>query len=418
MKVKKYPMDGYKANLIITNRYTSMFMTFLFEMKYTKKNIYLCDLLAEYMLNTNKFYKTGKSIYNRCNTYYNMNISIDNYHIGTQLFVEVSYTFLDPELVKDDYLNKAIKFASQMLFYPNFGEKLDSKVLKKIKNQMIESKANWLSNPINRGRIEFIKNFAPNSFLSEDLIESKEEYSELLNSFTEEDVMNMHKNILNRHFVGAYLAGNFNKEHLMTVKKYFKFNHVAKLNTNYNDFMPFDNVKDLTISSDSLSESSLIVIYKVVDYSPSKEFTYLSIEKILNYVGMLLHRVLRDEMHLVYSASAYFNIRAAYFRINASISKENMSQTLMGIEKVWDLLKDEKYLEEIIPKIKKDVQLDFYTEDENHNRVFSRMISEDCKWQPKIKKVMDSYANLTVQDIVEAVNSLKKICVFFYRGDK
>jgi len=420
MRIKKIPMNGYEARLYKTKKYTSLYASFVFELEYTKENIYLCDLLAEYMLNTNKVYKTKKEIFKYIRTYYDMYMGINNFNIGKKLFIEVSFSFLDPTLVKDEYLENAIHFAYDNLFKPNFTDgKLDKEILDTCKSKMISAKGIRLKNSDTRASISFARIYLSNTYLTTDLIETKEEYEQLLNSFSDKDIIDMHKLLINNCFVGCNLMGNYRDSDIDLIKKLFVFKNVKQLDSEYEEKIDFNyENRNVTISDDNISESTLIAIYSIDKYKKGDLYTYIAISCALNYVGMVLHKVLREEMHLVYNASASYNTKAHFFTIKAYIDKNNKDKTLEGFKKVLKKLEDRDYVSEILEKGKREVKLQNYIEDESAGRLFDRMVDESYKWSESKDIRTKAFMDITEDDIINAVKRLKCEGVFFYRGDK
>lgn len=412
-------MNGYDARLYKTKKYTSLLSSFMFELDYTKENIYLCELLANYIFHTNKKYKTKKELSREFKINYDMYMRISNFNVGKKLFVELCFIFLDPEIIKDDYLLNAIRFAHTCFFDLNVENgALDRDILNECKMKMINNTGSSLTNPSAKAHIEYDKRVLHDSIYTIDLIETKEEYEALLNSFTDKDIINMHKNLINNCFIGCNLMGNYKSDALDLIKELFVFNP-RKLDTNYNSFLTFNEVEpDIEIKDDSIKQSTLIATYKIEDYKIADAEVYIAIEMALNYVGMLLHKTLREDLKLVYSADACFYKRGGFISLSASISKENKDKTLAGYNDVLKKLEDRTVIEDLLIKGKKEVELQNYIEDESYNRVFSRMIGESYKMRLPLKKQTEKYMNLTVDDILAAVKRIKLVNVFFYRGEK
>ena len=420
MKEKKYKMNGYDALVYKTDKYTSLLASFMFEIDYTKENITLCDYLADYMLNTNKKYKRKHELQKMIRTYYGMTISITNFNVGSKLFVEVGFLFLDPLLVKDDYLSDAIDFVHNYIFNPNFIDgRLDEYQKNESKKTLINYMGSHLSNPDVKANNEYRKSIGKNTYITTDVFDSKEEYEDLLNSFTDEDVIKMYHKVFDESFVGCVLMGNYSDDALKQMKELFTFKKVRELDASYFEKLDFnlDN-RDITIEDDSVNQSTLIVTYSINDYKEEDYFKYLAIKLALNYVGMVLHKVLREELKLVYNASANFNRRSGYMNIRAYIDKDNKDKTIEGIDDILNRFKNVDYIKDLLLRGKKEVDLDAYTLDESESRLFDRTIQTKYKWKLPIEEQTKLFHSLTEQDIIDAINRLKKEEIFFYKGVK
>ena len=194
--------------------------------------------------------------------------------------------------------------------------------------------------------------------------------------------------------------------------------HAVSISMGSNFVKPGDKEWDITIEDDSVNQSTLIVTYSINDYKEEDYFKYLAIKLALNYVGMVLHKVLREELKLVYNASANFNKRSGYINICAYIDKDNKDKTIEGIDCILNRFKDVDYIKDLLLRGKKEVDLDAYTLDESESRLFDRTIQTKYKWKLPIEEQTKLFHSLTEQDIIDAINRLKKEEIFFYKGVK
>lgn len=349
-----------------------------------------------------------------------MGFGIHCYNIGKKEFFEMHYNILDPNLVEDDYLDEAIDFAHDLLFSPAFYDgHLDREVLKEIKMRMINSMGSRLKDPSFKANNEVFLKVFPNSFLSKDIVLSKEEYADILNSFTDSDIINMYEHLIDNCFVGAQFMGNINEKDLEKISSSFKFKTLAEVDTDYNEkFEIVLDDRDIVTPNPLSSESTLVELFSIENYQFSDQYAFIALEMILNYVGLILHKTLREELKLVYSASASFNRRIGFMTVKASIDKANKDKTLNGIDKALSTLENRDYVNELLDSVKREIYLDIYTEDESENRVFGRYLDEKFEWRERQDIVKKSYQSLTAKDIIDAVHRLKKEGTFLLRGDK
>lgn len=420
MKVKKIPMKGYDAYTYKTDKYTTIHIDFLFEMDYTKENIYKCDLLEEYMMHTNAIYKTKREIDEKIRTYYSMGLRMTNYNVGKKMFIEINYTLFDPKLVKDNYLSDALEFAHDMLYKPNFvNGKLDAETLKVCKNNMISSHASTLVEPKYKAKIGFTNTVFPNSYLTEDIIETKEEYEKMLNNCKDQDLIDMYHKILDESFVGLTIMGNFDEEFLDNVKRLFKFKTVKAINTDY-DGKVVINDKDefIKVCDREVNESIVYGVYDIKKYDIKKKYVYEIISLMLNTHGRVMHKVLRDELKLVYTASASFNSRAEFFVLNALIDRSNINKCVEGFDMILDKLNDKTYVEELLSLVKKQVNISDYVSDENKWNMNDDLFKYAFKTTDSRKRRNEIINKITPDEVIEAVNNLERKVVYFYEGAK
>ena len=180
-----------------------------------------------------------------------------------------------------------------------------------------------------------------------------------------------------------------------------------------------DNVpKYIEYSDEDLNSSYLSVVYKVKDYDTKEMETYNAINEVLNDVGYLLRKVLRDERQLVYYAYSSFLSKSGIFEINTNITKENAEATIEAIDEVFKRLEDPVLVEELLKIGKREVKRSYYVEDESYSKVFGRMIDEGFRFSKPKKNSTRKYMALKKEDIAKALKKLEKVTVYIYRGEK
>ncbi len=421
MKIQKEKINGYDVFMYKTKRYTTINMRFLFQMPYTQKNIYTCDILAEYMLHTSKKYKTRKEISKRRMELYSMHFSINNYNVGEKLMVEVSYDFFDPVLVKDDYLKDAIEFAGDLLFEPNFIDgNLDSQELNRSRENLITNISDSLVNSRQRARDKMLKLAFDETYKVEDLFNTKEEVYELFSSIKEKDIIEMHQKLVDESLVGLVIMGNIKDEYMDYIKDKFKFKSVRQLDTDYKEALivsektPFYNRE----KDKSSSESILKCIYSCPKNSFKEECTYIMLIRMIGSVGTLMHKVLREELKLVYMVGHSYNKKANYMTLTAYIDSKNEKKALEGFDLVLKRLEDEELCESLLNLVKEQNKFDEYTFDENKGNPFYELYDLSFGFDVSIKRRNRTMSKVTPSDIRKILKKIEKKKVLFYEGVK
>ncbi len=421
MRVKKLKINGYDVFLYKTKRYSSINMKFLFETDYSREWVYKADLLANYMSCSMDKYRTRKAINDRYMELYSPAWSIDNYAKGEKMLTTASFSFYDPELVRDDYLEEAMSFASEVLFRPNFeGGKLDEKELSRCRDNILNKIADDLLDNQYKAYKNFMETMYPNTYITEDLFGSKEEAETLLHGYSSRDLIECHDSIFNRSCVGLIIMGNVKDEYLKYIEKLFQFKSVKELDENYNEELAIrEELPTYVKETDKeYGESILRCAYRCPAKTYKEEMTYRVVSQILSSSGMLLHKVLRDEMKLVYSVTCGYNRHSGVMVLKAYLDKKNEAKALEGFEKVFELLKDKELIESELAKIKEKNALILYTFDENKWNPFSDLYNVSFNLGYKKKKKFKIIESVTSDDVIERVNSMEKIMVHFYEGGK
>ncbi len=420
MKIEKKKINGYDVYWYNTDKYATINMRFLFEMDYTKENIYKCDLLEEYMLYSNELYKTRKALSDKRMELYSVHYGMNNFNVGKKLFVEVMFNFYDPVLVKDDYLKEALKFASDLLFKPNFeGGVLDKDELERAKGVLSTKVGDELMDFRRRARKEFLETLYPNSYKTVDLIDTRAEFDEMLASFTDESLIEMHDKLL-ESVVGLVIQGNIKPEYLDYIEEFFKFKGVLAQDEDYEDILRIaDGVEDYYhLTDEDYKESIIRCVYDVPINDLKDRMVYSTIASMCGSTGLLLHKMLRENLHIVYSTKATFIWKLGRLTFVADIDGVNEKKAIEGFDRVLESLKDRELVEGLLNQIKEANELFMYTFDENKWNPFFAMYDSVFDFDVSEQERIDLVASLTVDDIEEALTKMKKRCVFFYEGVK
>ena len=420
MRLKKIPMDGYEANFYKTKKYTTIHLNFLFEMDYTRENIYKCDLLEEYMMNTNAVYKTKNEITEQIRRNYSLGCKMDNYNIGKKMFIEVSYTMFNSKLVQDDYLDEALEFEYNMLYKPRFENgKLDKETLEICKNNMIGSMASSLAEPKRKAYNGFIDTVFPNSYFSEDIVHSKEEYEEMLSSFTDEDLIEMYHKILDESFVGLTIMGDVDEKFFAKVRKLFKFKSIKPLDVDYSQIIKINNEnKFIKVSDETINESIVYAAIECEDYDEKDRIIYDVINRMLNSPGMVMHKTLRNELKLVYSSGSSFYARAGVMYFTAFIDKKNIDKCIEGFDIILEKIQNKSFVEGVLPTVINQINISDYVSDENKWNVNNELFIQTFKTTLPRKERLELINKITTDDIVNCASKLKIKVIYFYEGAK
>jgi len=422
MKIKKLKINGYDVFIYNTKKYSTINMRFLFEMPYTKDNIYMCDILEEYMIHSTNKYKTRKSMGERRMECYSMNFGINNYNKGEMMFTEATFNFYDPKLVKDDYFKDALEFAGEILLHPNFeGGKLDKEELTRSKDNMILSFSDELTEARFKSSRSFKKTMYPDTYITRDMIETKAEYESLLNSYTDKDLIEMHDKLINHSLIGLVIMGNIDDKYIKYIEDIFKFKSTKKLDKNFKEKLkictktPFHTV----VEDEEFSDSILRIVYKCPNRSLKERLTYSMITQILSSSGMILHKVLRDEMKLVYSTYAKYITSQKNIIFYANLEGKNEEKAIEGVKAALTRLRDRELLESLIEKVQKENELALYTYEENKwnpfNELQNRAYALDGPTFPRRAIIMKT---ITVDDCLACLDKMQCVKIHFYKGVK
>lgn len=409
-----YTLKYYKCNKFTTNQ-----INFIFETKLTKNKIYDLDMIAEYLVSTNKEYKTSKELQDKGIDLYNVGFSIDNYRIGKKLITHVIITLIDKKLVKDDYYEEAFKYAKNLLFNPNFNNgTYDKTIMNRKKDAIKEDLKNRLLSPTNRSYNAVLNHAFKNTCITSDLLNSNEEIDEVLDKSAER-IIKTYDELINQSFIGGYIFGNFETKEINKIKEEFKFKYVKPFDREYSEIITFDNIKDKDVYDKDLNESILTLIYSIKNYDKKDFHIYKAIMHFINFdSGRMLHKTLRDKLNIVYSSNASFNANSGFIVFEAYIDYKNKDICIKGIESILEDLKDKKTVKKELAMLRKTLKERKVLNQELKN-FYTHEVSVDYFRNTKsFDEFYNDVLSYTEDDIIKAINRLERKVIFLYAGTK
>jgi len=381
------------------------------------KTVLTASLLSEYLLKTNEIYKTYKEIEDKEKEYYDsyVDVYVDRYLNETFFSIEIGA--LDQTYIGDYYFNSFLDFAHDIVFKPNFkNNMLDKDIFKNMKKDRINELKIALANPKNLSQRILDNSVFPNTILSRGAFTNIEDYKKVINSITEEDIINLYNVIINENYYKGYAFGNLSTEDINKIKSLFTFKPTIRKPEYFKKVEIQSGEKEIV--DNNYNESIVCVIYEIKNCDVSKRYLYGILSDMLNGTNGLCHEVLREELGICYHASASFYSTFGFFKITALISKENKEKCLTGIDEIINRLKDKNKTEELLNfTIEKQNQEDYLSEEyfganinDLENYIFERRTSREEE-----NKLINK---LTFDDILNAINNIEKKYIFFFKGDK
>lgn len=421
MKIESKKINGYDVYYHETSKYSTINLKFIFELPYTRENIFKYDLLEEYMIHSSAKYKTRKEISDKRSELYSIQFGVNNYNVGDKMFTEVMVNIFDPELVGEDYLKEALEFVHDILFNPNFeGGVLD----KEEKERSIE----YLRMRIQDGLMDFYqrsdkdlyRKLYKGTYLLTDDIQSIGEYDELIASFTDADLIEAHKDLIDNRLVCLVVQGNLKPKFFETLEQTFSFKNVASVDFDYKDKLaiPGDVEEFIHTVDEDYEESVIEAVYEVPVTDLKSRLVYGAISSMFGSSGLLLHKMLREELKIVYYAQSEFARKRGTITFIAHIDRTNVDTAIEGFAKVIEKLKDPVLIEDLLSKVKKGRELFVYTFDENKWNPFYEMRDVVLKFDEPLEERNRIASSITVDDIMKGLADMKKRVIHFYEGGK
>lgn len=399
--------------------FASIKMELRFTMSNERADVIKARLLLMYLMKTNNKYTFYKDIRDKLKEFYNMYLNIDESKVGSKRFVIFTVKLLNPKLIDEDYFEDAIAFARDILFDPNFRDgKLDKDVFEQIKKDIINKKIINLANPKTKAQINLLIEALPKCNLNKNIIVDIEEFKTIVESITENDIIDFYNDLISNSFFRGFVFGDVNEEEFSIIRKYFPFKS-SVTNLDYTDFVDV-NIGEKELIDETIKDSTLNVVYQINNYSLDKWYLYRIIQVMLSNSNGLCHKVLRNERGLVYSAGSYINKYRFWgiIILGASISQYDKEKCLEGIREIFNLLKDEKVVNELLSFVKDKFNQDYLVRDELVNNLIDEVEYYVFNEMPLQEKLHNLTNSVTSQDIINEVSNIEEKFIYFYKGVK
>lgn len=398
-----------------SDEFVTIIVKHIFNIEYTPRNYCLARLLCAYLMRTNKIYKTEKKIQDKEKMLYHSTFSAKVETRGTKLFIFLNIKTIDEKIIEENILKDVISYFKDMIMKPNFiKNELNKEVLDEIKKDILNNAQRTEKNPDRMQAILFYRNLLPESDFNYKN-STYEEIKDMLENIDDEDIIDLYHTILNSH-VATYTFGNLSDEENKLIRSSFKF---KSIDFDYN-YEKKEEIKNdyKVINSNDTTQSYLYVAYDIKDFTKDNVPIYYALIPMFVPFKGLCHKVLREELGLVYFTTVDFFLNRGIFFITAQIDKKNVDKTIAGIDDIMKRILDKCFLSETLQFSKEKFTQEAETCEEDLGANILNIEKYILRNDITRKELVDKINTLTVDDIIKQINNFEKKYTFLYEGDK
>ena len=333
-------------------------------------------------------------------------------------YTRFNLTIPNPKNLKDVDIEKCIAFLADYIYNPfienNGFEKKE--VEKEIDNYIkgIEESEHLIANYATRRLYEIS---APNTMLSSSMTSHKEQ----LNKITPQTLYRFYKQNIIENNPLVVVMGDVNKKEVKTIinkhifkkkEKYIKFHKIQ------NHFLKPLEFQVITEEKDFF-QSFISLVYKVKNMKEKDRYTLMAIRLLLNnQSSFILFKKMRLENNLVYSTGATCHNRYGLLSLDALINRSSKDKAIKTFEEVISLLKDEKYIEPLLEKVKNSERITLIKEKDKKMTILNDFIDELLETYKGNDDYYKKLCQVKAKDIAELANRLILDTQYFVRGIK
>lgn len=401
------------------NGFASVKLELRFFISNEKYDVVKARLLSMYLMRINCKYSSRKEIKNKLKEFYNMSLNIFQTRIGSKRFFVFNVKLLNQSLIDDYYFKDAFLFAKDILFEPSFHDgKLDKDVFDQIKKDIINEESIKLSNTRVKIERNLLVESLPECNINKNIVLDIDDFKMMVESISDEDIIDFYNDLISNKFFRGYVFGDVTFKEFDMIRNYFPFKACFD-GFVYADYVSV-NCGSKEVADNTINDSSLYVVYQINNYSLDKWFLYRIIQVMLSNSNGLCHKVLRNERGLVYSAGSYINKYRfwGFIVLVANIHYRDKEKCLEGIREIFDLLKDESIVEELLSFVKDKFNQEDMVCDELVQYFIEDVEDFVFNERPTKQELHVLTNNVTVQDIINEISNLEEKFIYFYKGVK
>ena len=397
-------------------KYSTIEFVLIFPCQYNKSNIFYFPLLRQLLLNTSKEFNTEEK-YRKAyqeNMIISETLKISNYNNNT--FLTFGLLVPNPKKVKNYDLESAFKFFTDTIYKPNIiNNKFDQDCFNREKEYLKENILNSTKNIHNKSYQNFINIVDDKGVLNDNIYNNMN----LIEESNNEELYNVYNKYIVNNKPIIIVYGDVDESINNMIQKYIKIeNKEISFVKDYDNYLiPFKEKKNIEEKS-KYNQSFLYIAYKIENKKKKDDIYLKIITKILDsQPNDLVFKKLRNELGLVYSVKTWCNSKVGLLVIESYTNNNSKEEVLMGIESIFEELKDKTLLNNYIQKMIECMKYNLIRSKDSRVKKINDFISKKLKTKYTTEELIKKYENIDLDELLKFIDRLKQDTIYFLRGD-
>lgn len=405
---------GVITKFVENKNFHTTLINFIYQFKCENEEIAALNLLSRLLYITNKKYPEIDLFAREKMNRYIMNFGIINQSINDIYFLNISLLIPSQNVIKEDYLEDALKFALETIYENNLNNEI---LFEREKRLAIEMVLNNYKN------IDFIAEKNMLDLIDDAGIINKFKYKDIeyLNNLTIENIVACFNKYIKNVKPKIFINGNIDKSKTeLIITDYFEELNLKdyKVLKDYNYFYDKEEFIDKNDVS-KFYQSIVYMVYNVKDYNQDDFYKLYFINLLLNNSSSdLLLKGLRKENNLVYSCGSSIMMRNGLLFIKATTNKNNIKLTKVIIDSIINEIRngyiDNNTTSDIIHRLSLNIEREkdsFYVDSSN-------IINDYFKIDLSSEKVLNILKSIAIDELIEFANKLELKCIYTLEGNR
>lgn len=416
MNLKNVKSNNKGFYYYITDEFATVDLRYYFNYKNTKENCIKSMILSNYLMKTNKVYKTSKEITDKSKELYGLNILINRKVFGSETMMCFELKMVNPRVIEEDYFSDALNFFYDIILKPGFiNDKLDNDLFRLIKNELLDKKKNELKNSNKMNEKIFYKKVIPNSDINSHNFTDIEEFENIINSISDSDIINFYNELMN-NYISSFAFGNLLDKEIELIGSTFDFKQINfEYKYDYKDVIIND---DIEIISTDTTQSNIYFVYDIKDYKKENSYMYDALMTILCNNNGPIYNIYRTKLGIMYAGYADILYNNGLLFIKVDIDKSNKEKAINGLKEIFNILHDKNEIDKLLNYTKERRRELINAHSEDVNQTIKELENYILKYDLSSEEKLNLINKLTIDDINNQIDNLEYKCMYFYKGDK
>lgn len=410
-------MDNITKYVENKNFHTTL-INFIFQFKIDTSEIMAYTLLAKLLSYTNEVFQNEKDFAREKLLRYIMNYNCLNQSINDVYFMNFSLLIPSNNVVKDDFIGRAITFLLDSIYRPNIQNGLfNQELFEREKRIYIENLVNGykdISFIAEKNALDLIDG---NGMINKLKFKDLENITELENK----DVVEFYNKYIKNIKPKIFINGNIDINRVdKIISKYIKnfdlidYEIIDKYNYYFNDL----NYVSKTDECD-FYQSIVFMGYNIKNYTDKDKYKLYLINLLLNSSSSdLLLENLRKQNNLVYSCGSSAFLNNGLLIIKAMTSKLNIKTIQLVIQDLIKKLENIDDYAENVSNIMYRLSLNLEREKDDFFIASSDTINNYFRSDLSSEEELDILSNIEKEELLDVIRRLNLVSVYVMEGNR
>ena len=408
-----------KINYIHNKDFKTIIIRVMFPYTEKKEELALNELLCPLLSFTTKNYPTEDSLTMEKQKKYLLRSSIIRESVGDGCCLCYQFLIPDSSCLKDNIFEEQFKLMEEIIYNPNVNNnEFDINEFEREKTNLIHGLDSIDKNMRPYQHHKLINLVDDEGLLSQNIYNNRD----LIDKVNTRNLYKHYKNIIkNTPFI--FVFGNYDEDEMNRLFNKYIIKSKDKniiIDCNYDNYLTkYKDKYDYYEEDSNFRDSSLSVVYKIRDFCKD-DYKYLIMLKLILTAlpTRVLDSKLRDENDLVYGSNCGIYKHYGLFEITTYINKNNKDRVFEKILEIFDDLKDEKYVNELINKILEFKRISMIKQKDLKYSLFNDYIFSYLKIEFNQDDLYKLFLDIKAKDIKEFLDRFVIDTVYFLKeGD-